>query len=146
MSIGESRVASTQRAIQINADVIEFLRNGGEIQEIPIGKSAQNLEVRAAEGAGTRLAWADENQHMKSKAGKLKTIKKVKEKKYRKAQASAQAVANKARARERRARLMPRVLELKSQGKSHREIAAIIDVTHGTINNWVREEMSNEPG
>lgn len=102
MSIGESRVASTQRAIQINADVIGFLRNGGEIQQIPIGKSAQNL--------------------------------------------SAQAVANKARARERRARLMPRVLELKLQGKSHREIAAIIDVTHGTINNWVREEMSNEPG
>lgn len=53
---------------------------------------------------------------------------------------AAQAKRGAKKGRARRAKLLPRVLELIGQGKSQREVAKLLGVDHKTIGNWLRRE------
>lgn len=63
MSTGESHIASTQRAIAINLQVIEFLRSGGEIQQIPTGVSGEQLRLTKSE-SGLKV-YADKKHQLR---------------------------------------------------------------------------------
>lgn len=63
MSIGESHIASTQRAIAVNMQVIEYLQNGGEIQQIPPGVSGEQL--RLTKSASGLKVWADPKHQLR---------------------------------------------------------------------------------
>lgn len=61
---------------RISRDLDEFLSAGGEIEQIPIGQSAHNLEVKALEGRGTRVAWQDDSNHWTSDIAKAASVRK----------------------------------------------------------------------
>lgn len=127
----------TEASERIHQQVEDFLSAGGCINKIPVGQSAHS----------------DENSHWVSPESKAASIRrreiKAEEKRARKRRsdaqrkaASAQGMALTEKARAKRDSLMPRVRSLLAQGKSRREIAAIVDVAHGTINNWLRADKN----
>lgn len=63
MSIGESHIASTQRAIAVNMQVIEYLQNGGEIEHIPMGVSGEQL--RLTKSASGLKVYADKKHQLR---------------------------------------------------------------------------------
>lgn len=70
---------------KIARDAEEFLSRGKEIEQIPTGQSAYNLELRAVEsrGRGTRRAWKDGSLSLKSEQGKRLSVAKIEAKKAR---------------------------------------------------------------
>lgn len=123
----------TEASRRIRQQIEEYLSAGGRINEIPIGQSAHN----------------DENSHWVSPESKAASIRrrkiKAEEKRARKRKApSAQGVALTEKSRAKRDSLMPRIRRLRAEGRSEREIASIVDVSHGTIRNWLRVEGDDD--
>lgn len=130
----------TNASDKISADIERYLSAGGEIEQVPTGQSAYSLQVREVKsrGKGTRRAWVDERLSMRSEMAKGLSVRTREAREVERA--AAKKLADRRRKQNGRAAHMPRVRGLLEQGKTRREIAETIGVSHGTINNWIRLE------
>lgn len=85
----------TDASTRISEDIERYLSAGGEIQQIPTGHGAYNLQLREVESRGrsTAKAWVDDRLSMRSQAAKGLSVRK------RIAKESEQAAAKKQRDR-----------------------------------------------
>jgi hypothetical protein len=122
--------SNAEAQAKIEADIRAFKRAGGEIQQIPTGKSAYNLQVRQSkeEGRGTRVTWEDKNLHMSSQQAKNASVRSMEQKKAR---------GGPGRPREPRDERFQRAKNLMDEGKSMRETCRILGIARGTLRHWL---------
>lgn len=130
---------------RIARDTERFLSAGGEINEIPRGQSGHNLEIRTEKSSahGTRRYYADPKMKINSDAAKAASIRKTAAKKENARLRKSQS--NVGRPKKPRDERFQRAKNLLSEGKSQREVCRILDLSRGTLRNWLDtdEEVQN---